>query len=390
MSRILIEFFGEEYAENVAPFLYGDYDRVIYFSFEGEGPGGRAREVIESLLPGKFGVQVYFLTVAEKTLNGAYRAIYELMREEDEYVFDLTGGSQIFSAAVGIFVCGSAGNISVVSEDPADGIQYLQFPEYKTVSPVKTFGVDELISLSGGLVVSSSVTYSEIKSKSTARAEIMRMWNCVSGIPADWNRFCSMNNARQDRHVKRRLTRADDKKTVERVVSVLRTRGIVKNDRVYVDEKGRTYLEYDLLPRAGIIEMYEKAGTALELYTCLAAGECGSFSDVRSGVVLDLDGLITKKRGDPKNEIDVTAVYKNRPVLISCKNCKPTKEHLYEILTMAEQYGGKYAVPVLVCSERAFEPVSVRAAEMGVILIDSVAEAPLKRLKDVLVKNFPV
>ena len=111
---------------------------------------------------------------------------------------------------------------------------------------------------------------------------------------------------------------------------------------------------------------------------------------MRSGVVLDLDGLITKKRGDPKNEIDVTAVYKNRPVLISCKNCKPTKEHLYEILTMAEQYGGKYAVPVLVCSERAFEPVSVRAAEMGVILIDSVAEAPLKRLKDVLVKNFPV
>ena len=82
MARILVEFFGEEYTENTAPLLYEDFDRVIFFSFEGERPGSRAREVIESLLPEKFGTEVFFVTVADKTLSGAYRAIYEMMRGE--------------------------------------------------------------------------------------------------------------------------------------------------------------------------------------------------------------------------------------------------------------------------------------------------------------------
>ena len=390
MARILMEFFGDEYTENTAPLLYGDFDRVIYFSFEGEGPGSRAREVIESLVPEKFGAEVFFVTVADKTLSGAYRAIYETMCGQDEFVFDLTGGSQIFSAAVGIFVCGDAGNIKVVSNDVKNGVQYTQFPEYAPNYPKHTFRVDELISLSGGLVISSSVTYDRIKSSAALRTEIMRMWDCVKSVPSDWNRFCSMTNFREGNCVKRKLSRADDRKTVERITGLLRRRGVIKNDSLYVDEKGRTFLQYELSPRAATAELYEKSGTVLELYACLALGECGSFSDVRTGVMLDLDGLITKKRGDPVNEIDVTAVYKNRPVLVSCKNCKPTKEHLYEILTMSDQYGGRYAVPVLVCSEPAFDPVTERAAEMGVTLIDNANDTPLKKLKEILSKKFPV
>lgn len=96
MARILIEFFGDESAENTAPLLYGKYDRVIYFSFGGEEPGSRQREVLEELIPKKFGAEVVFLTVQNKTLGAAYRNFSELWREGDEYVFDLTGGSQLF------------------------------------------------------------------------------------------------------------------------------------------------------------------------------------------------------------------------------------------------------------------------------------------------------
>ncbi len=390
MARILIEFFGDESAENTAPLLYGKYDRVIYFSFGGEEPGSRQREVLEELIPRKFGAEVVFLTVQNKTLGAAYRNFSELWREGDEYVFDLTGGSQLFSAAVGIFVSAAEKpGVSVAVLDIAEGTEYVQYPEYAEKSAEYKFGVDELISLCGGRVISKSKTYAEISGKSQLRSEIVRMWDAVKSIPSDWNRFCSMTNYRDGSRVKKKLSRADDKKTVERLIGMLRRRDIIRNDRLYIDERGRTYLEYDLSPRAKTVEMYEKSGTVLELYTCLAAGECGSFSEVCSGVVLDLDGLITKKRGDPVNEIDVMAVYRNRPVLISCKNCKPTKEHLYEILTMAEQYGGKYAIPALVCSEPAFEPVRERASEMGVILIDNVYDTPLKKLKDILVRYFP-
>ena len=49
---------------------------------------------------------------------------------------------------------------------------------------------------------------------------------------------------------------------------------------------------------------------------------------------------------------------------------------------MAKHYGGKYAIPVLVSSLDSFPAVAERAEEMGVLLIDHVAEKTLKELKD--------
>ena len=72
MARILIGFFCKDNAENVSPFLYGQYDKAFYLSFEGEEPDSRSKEVIETLVSGRFGAQAVFLTVKEKTLSCAY------------------------------------------------------------------------------------------------------------------------------------------------------------------------------------------------------------------------------------------------------------------------------------------------------------------------------
>ena len=57
---------------------------------------------------------------------------------------------------------------------------------------------------------------------------------------------------------------------------------------------------------------------------------------------------------------------------------------------MSEQYGGKYSIPVLICSEPAFEPVRERAREMGVVLIDNVINSTLKTMKETFLKYFPI
>lgn len=389
--KILIEFLCEENIKNVSPFLYGKYDRVYFIGFEEDSGSGRRAEVLDTIISGKFGAQTVFLTVPDKTLSGAYRLLYEIIGGANEYVIDLTGGHELFSAAAGILAgtCDKK-NVSISFYDISNGEEHIQYPELCDNKPARRLSADEIISLSGGAVISSSKTAADIRDNAGLRTEISRMWDTVKGCTADWNRFCSMPNRRDGSHVMKKLTRSDDRKTCERLIPLLRKRGIIKNDRIYVDDKCKTYLEYDLCPRAKTIEMYEKSGTALELYSCLAAVECGAFTDAASGVLIDLDGLITKRKGDPRNEIDLTAVYKNRLVLCSCKCTKPTKEYLYEILTMAEQYGGKFAVPVLICSEPAFDPVKERAKEMGVILIDNVLNTSLKSLKSVFLDHFPI
>ena len=390
MAKILIGSFCADNTENIAPFLYGRYDRAFYVSFEGDGPDSRRKEVLETLIREKFGAQTVFLSAEEKTLGCAYRLLYDLTDGEGEYFINLSGGPGLFSAAAGIYISANENkNIRLCTFDSINGGMTTQYPDYRVFDGIKTLDVRELISLSGGAVISASKTMKQITDSASLRAEAVRMWDTVKSASYDWNRFCSMPNTRHENKVVRKLSRADDKKTCERITGLLRRRGIIRNERLYTEENGKLYLEYELCTKAKTAELYEKSGTALELFSFLAAVESGAFSDAATGVLLDLDGLITKKKGDPRNEIDLTAVYKNRLVLISCKCTKPTKEFLYEILTMAEQYGGKTAIPALICSEPAFEPVRERAKEMGVILIDNAANLSLKSLKEEFLKYFP-
>lgn len=391
MARILIGSFSKDNTENIAPFLFGQFYTAFYISCEGEEPDSRSKEVLETLVSERFGAHSVFLTLEEKSLGSVYKLLYDLTDGDGDYVINITGGSGVFSAAVGIYISENENKkVRICDFDVKAGVETEYYPEYNRYGLVNKLCVNELISLSGGEVISASKTIKQLIDSKSLRTEAVRMWDTVKSVSGDWNRFCSMPNMRDGRKVKRKLSRIDDKKTCERITGLLRKRGIIKNDRIYVSENGKTYVEYELCPKAKTIELYEKSGTALELFSFLSAVECGAFSDAATGVLLDLDGLITKKKGDPRNEIDLAAVYGSRLVLISCKCTKPTKEYLYEILTMAQQYGKDHAIPALICSEPAFEPVRERAKEMGVILIDNAANLSLKALKDEFLKHFPI
>jgi len=136
--------------------------------------------------------------------------------------------------------------------------------------------------------------------------------------------------------------------------------------------------------------LFEKAGNLLEMYAALAAWESGAFHDVRVGVTVDWNGKNEFGRlPDPRNEIDLVLMHRNRIVLASCKNNAPQNDYLYEISTMARHYGGIFAAPVLISSLAASPTVRKRAMEMGILLIDGVSKISYDALVQIWKKQFP-
>ncbi len=114
------------------------------------------------------------------------------------------------------------------------------------------------------------------------------------------------------------------------------------------------------------------AGVTLELYVFSEAASCGEFDDVQLSVVIDWDGDLDAKI-NTINEIDVMAVRGTVPLFISCKSGSPTVVALNEIKTLARQFGGSFAKPVLATMSdvRTRDPyLFQRAADMGVTIID--------------------
>ena len=93
-----------------------------------------------------------------------------------------------------------------------------------------------------------------------------------------------------------------------------------------------------------------------------------------AGVHLDWDGTLHNRAGeDVLNEIDVLSVKDNQINFISCKTGRlgsgQSLYALYELQTIAERFGGKYACKKLVVFHPLNEIYLQRAEEMGIEVI---------------------
>ena len=89
--------------------------------------------------------------------------------------------------------------------------------------------------------------------------------------------------------------------------------------------------------------------------------------DCRVGVHLDWDGVIyNNSMKDTVNEIDVLSLRGVVPTFISCKNGTVNQMALYELETVAERFGGKYAKKVIAAPQGLNETHALRAKEMKI------------------------
>ncbi len=400
MKRILIEFYSHRTPENLISILKERFDGVLFLYFQKKDPPRKSVQTqLKKVVADLCGFFPVFAPLPQTSIQAALNVMEEFIGEGKgcEYIFDITGGNELFIAAAGYFLASHPQipirlqQYDVITEEPVD-----QFPigQKNLLPPLPAaLNADQIISLNGSV---PTLSFTPQYSHGPLRDEVLRLWNAVKHHPKEWNDFFSFSaddSGEKDSMKQKKLSRGNAKNRSYYVIAEdLKRAGIMKNE--ISSQKGdKTYMEFDLNIDSDAEFLYKKGGNLLEAYTALAAFDTGLFSDIRIGMILDWDGIVTSSTAgsdeeEPHNEIDVVLVKNNFPYFVSCKNTDPRKDHLYEITVMAKHYGGYYATPVLVSTRSATSAVRERAEEMGVLLIDNLRRLSFPQLVALLRRNF--
>ncbi len=391
MERVLIEFYSEKTPENLISILNEQFASVFFlYSTQSYIPSLRRKNALSELVRRTLGFDANFCEVKSRKLSDALEALNALMKENTEYLIDITGGDESFIAAAGIFCEQNQGRVTLHQYDvstaeklfsyPANGKDANFFPHYVSVP--------YLLSLNGSIPLSVP-SYSF--SKGSLKAEILRLWNIAKQHPKEWNRFCALSRddkGKSQSITKKVITPGIDANSYYRISSRLKSIGVLSDEKK-THFKGRDYMEFSLNVPPEARFLYDKAGNVLEMFCALCAHESDLFHDIRVGVMMDWDGKLSQNRSaDPYNEVDLIFMRENLPIVGSCKNTTPKNDHLYEIMIMAKHYGGFYSTPALFSSGKATESVRKRAEEMGIVLIDGIRHKTPEEMTRLISKRF--
>ncbi len=376
MAKVLIEFYSGRTNENLCSVLNERFDKVYFlYSSAKCAPTPAKKEALIALIEKLFGFSPNFSRIKDISLPAALAALHKLWCDTDEFVIDITGGDEAFVAAAGIFSAQRGTKVAIHQYNVLTGEKLYRYPlpEQKEKLFPHYLSVEEMLSLNGATPLETPRSY--VFTRGTLTGDILLLWNAVKNRPKEWNRYCSLDRDPYDLNrlpTQKELESGEGGAAYQSISSRLKNIGVL-SDEEKIRIGGRDYMRFSLNVPDEALFLYDKAGTILEMYCALCAHDSGLFHDVRVGVKLDWDGVITDDvTPDPYNEIDLVLMHGNLPVFVSCKNTAPKNDQLYEITVMAKHYGGYYATPALFCSGNATEGVKKRAKEMGVVLIDGI------------------
>ncbi len=372
----LIEFYSKKTPENLISLLKEPYDAITFFYFQDERPNEKTIRLLSKILTEMVGITPDFCTVERKEIPSILDS-FSLLPKDDFLHFDLTGGNELFSVAAGIFYERNLSlNIHLHQYDIPSGTLRFALPEPLPVDLPFSYHltVEQTLLLNGSYLIDSfDLSYSD----PTLRREVFRLWDAVKDCLHDWNLFVSLttnsslhNGIRQEKQ----LVKSSELKSYRIISQRLKKVGILGEETQH-QSYGKTLVHYTLFIDGKALFLYQKAGNLLEMIAALSAFDSNAFQELKVGVIVDWDGNPSlSHRPDPRNEIDLFLLFENLPIAASCKNTYLQKEHLYEISIMAKHYGGFYAIPAAISSYRASPSLKKRADEMGVILLDALAE----------------
>jgi len=394
MKRILIEFYSGNVPENLLSLLKERFDGIAFFYFQTKtAPSPFIQKQISSVISELVHFTPEFIAVSRYEISSVLDAFRSLIREGSSYAFDITGGDELFLTASGLFLSQnpslslSIHRYEIFSEKKIE--EYPHYTESQCDFFPRNLSVSQILSLNGTPPIQAphfSFSRPDLK------REILRLWEAVGKHPRDWNRFCSLS-ANEDsftQKINKKLINgsSSDSRCYQTISAALKNANILNHEEES-RTGGRTYMNFQLNVPEEFWFLYEKAGNLLEMFAALCAYETDLFGDIRVGVTADWNGIIRPKHiPDPRNEIDIIMTYGNLPVLASCKNTVPKNDHLYEIATMANHYGGHFAKAVLFASMRATPTVRERAKEMKILLIDNIQNTSPKALTEIIRKRF--
>ena len=397
----LIEFFDDVPIDNMVSCLSIKPEKVV---FVGDKKPMKKQEDVYLRLTEKYNIQVVFEYVAinKNSVEQIVETLADIVENEEDCVFDLTGGDDLVLVAMGIVYerYREKKNIQMhrfntrtgtIHDCDSDGV----LPE---LAPLK-LTVKDNIMIYGGDIVSfngSKGTY-DWNFDDEFELDVRVMWDICKNNPGLWNtqigtfayisRFCSKDPFQLDmsankQHIKEFMEN-DEKKYAwdSMLIRDFQRYGLIKN---FSDDDDYTSFEFK---NKQVKLCLTKEGTLLELMVLIFAKAAKDkdgapkYNDIVNGAYIDWDSTIhdiTDEEKDTENEIDVILMRGLVPIFISCKNGYVDENELYKLNSVAEKFGGPYVQKVLIATyfgkstEEGHKYFVQRAKDMKIQLIENV------------------
>ena len=383
--NIEFEFLSEEPIENVITCMNYRMDKAVFFGYQETIE--KRKEATEVFLKAYCGVQrVVFHPLSHDSLpsvvSSMRKAIELELGQKNDVFFDITGGEALILVAFGMLAREFKLPIHIydIEKDKLTELETGSGKLMEQLVPKNNVRMDleKYIRLQGGVV--NTALQKDLKGQGAEEnaEDLHKLWKIAEKHHTHWNAFSEFlrNNMVPDDHLL----------VHKRAVSIL--------EALYASTSGvnslhRLQVILEDLADAGIItglqyddEIYEfsfkneilkeciwDSGSILELHIYDLVKK--DSDDCRVGVHLDWDGVIRGPVGiDVQNEIDVLKLDGNIPTFISCKsgnlNATQTLRALYELQTIADRFGGKYAKKILAVQQDIGKAYMFRAQEMEI------------------------
>lgn len=395
-----VEFFDKAIIENIYACLVEIPDRVIMIGHNKDFMLKHKARYEKFFLDRGHRVEFICHSVSRSNLEKAVELLDEIVTQYEDCVFDITGGENILSVALGVVWERHKGkNIKIRRFNIAKSSVENGAPELTVEENIRVFGGD--------------IVYSDINGEDTYlwdmspdfRQDIEDMWAVCKMDARKWNTQIGVLEAADIIGQKNRngLTvtadihqvndylrrhRASYKK-FEDIIGGLENKGLIADFWSDDDTFRITYKNHQ------VKKCLTKAGQVLEMKVFMTAKDLTDsdgkpvYNDVVNGVSIDWDGVFhdeeTDGKYDTENEIDILMMHGMVPIFVSCKNGVVSADELYKLNTVAERFGGKYAKKALVVNSLKDDDFSKyfcqRAKDMGISLLVNIQNMTQEQLE---------
>ncbi len=385
---VVFEFLSREPIENAITAMNFQVDRLVFFGNHEDIIS--QKEKTENFLRKYCAVEsIVFLPLSGSNLQ----SVLQTMRKEIELelsknaklFFDITGGESLMLVAFGMLSREYETPMHMYDIYKGKLLELNAREEHTGISSIATkrpvpMTLDKLIEMHGGVI--NYKLQKDIKDvpDEESREDILKIWKVMKLHSEHWNPFSEFLRENMNPDEEGRVYRKES--TVLRALADSSNK-LKSAHKFYqiMEDLARAGAILDLKHSEGKYQFRFKnkaikgylwdGGSILELYSYLQEKEHSD--ECRVGVHLDWDGVLEGPSGiDVLNEIDVLSLQGYIPSFISCKSGKLSPQQclhaLYELDTVANRFGGKYAKKRLVVTSEINEVYQERALEMGIEL----------------------
>ena len=375
-----IEFLDNEPIENVISSLHFKIDKTIFFGFSEVIEA--KKEITKNFLKKYCCVkEVSFVCLPEYQLDSILATMrkvveQELIRKNDVF-FEVTGGESLILIAFGML----AESFKAPMHSFEIETQKLIELNRENVTPISEVApkqyikldLDSFIEMQGGKINYRLHKGAKNLENPEFEKQIEALWDISSKYGEKWNFFADFLRrccgpdvnlqvnvtGKQVLAAYRKVNRFQSIRELGRILTDCASAGVLVDFMHTKDQLSFRYKDEK------IKDILWDAGSILEMHTFME--ERKNADDCMVGVHLDWDGVIyNHSLKDTLNEIDVLSLKGVIPTFISCKNGSVNQMALYELQTVADKFGGKYAKKVIAAPQGLNDTHSLRAKEMGI------------------------